>query len=107
MGKKLEINECELDHEPKLISMDYSTSQTSNDHGKKLMRVGDNLIKFRFSRLKYIYIYMKIISFRKMSDVGQRNVPWINYKAFTPCQPSNEYEFNLIRGMKGQINIHT
>ena len=56
MGKKLEINECGLDHEPKLISMDYSTSQTSNDHGKKLMRVGDNLIKFRFSRLKkYIY----------------------------------------------------
>ena len=50
---------------------------------------------------------MKIVSFRKMSDVGQRNVPWINYKAFTPCQPSNEYEFNLIRGMEGQINIHT
>ena len=74
VGKKLEINECGLDHEPKLISMDYSTSQTSNDHGKKLMKVRDNPIKFRFARLKK----MKIISFRKMSDVGQMNVPWIN-----------------------------
>ena len=36
-----------------------------------------------------------------MSDVGQRKEPWTNHKAFTPSQPSNKYEFELTRGMKG------
>ena len=34
-----------------------------------------------------------------MSDVGQKSEPWINHKTNTPFQPTNEYEFELIRGM--------
>ena len=41
-----------------------------------------------------------------MSDVSQMNESWINHKAFTPFQPTNEYEFELIRSIEGQINAH-
>lgn len=35
--------------------MDKLTSQPSDDHGKKLMKVGDTPIKFRFARLIHVY----------------------------------------------------